>query len=93
MDKENKLRPPLRTSALTLVRRTHVKYKCLMDEHDFSLRKHATAMIFAFGRGYNGIFFHHCVKKLAEIVCNTNKSVILSSVSLREFNNQEITLL
>ena len=37
--------------------RTHVKYKCLMDEHDFSLRKCAVAMIFAFRRGFYGIIF------------------------------------
>ena len=37
--------------------RTHVKYKCLMDEHDFSLRKCAVAMIFAFRRGFYGNIF------------------------------------
>ena len=42
-----------------------------MDEHDFSLRKRAVAMIFAFGRGIYDIFLHHGVKKLAEIVGNT----------------------
>ena len=42
-----------------------------MDENDFCLRKRAVAMIFAFGRGFYGMFFHHGVKILVEIVGNT----------------------
>lgn len=32
---------------------------------------HTLPMIFAFGRGFYGIFFHHGVKILVEIVGNT----------------------
>lgn len=39
-----------------------------MDEHDFSLRKRAVAMIFALGRGFYGIFLSNKVKKLAEFI-------------------------
>ena len=53
-----------------------------MDEHDFSLRKCAVAMIFAFRRGFYGIIFHHGVKKLAEIVGNTKQ---FSNFVLGEF--------
>ena len=40
------------------------------DEHDFRLRKRPVAVIFALGRGFYGIFFHHTVKKLAEFICH-----------------------
>jgi hypothetical protein len=53
-----------------------------MDEHDFSLRKRAVVMIFAFGRGFYGLFFHHGVKKLEEIVGITKK---ISNFVLSEF--------
>ena len=55
---------------------------CLMDEHGFSLRKRAVVMIFAFGRGFYGLFFHHGVKKLEEIVGITKK---ISNFVLSEF--------
>ena len=53
-----------------------------MDEHDFSLRKRAVTMTFAFGMGFYSIFFHHGVKKLAEIVGNTK---LISNFVLGEF--------
>lgn len=41
---------------------------CLIDEHDFSLRKRAVAMIFALGRFFMVYFSVIWSKKLAEFI-------------------------
>jgi hypothetical protein len=55
------------------------------------LRKRAVAMLFAFGRGLYGIISIMASKNLKKSSAIQNNSVTLSSVSLRELNNQEIT--
>ena len=64
-----------------------------MDENDFSLRNRAVAMMFAFGRDFYGMFSIMSSKNLQKSSAIHNNSVTLPSVSLRELNNQEITLL
>ena len=41
------------------------------DEHHFRLRQRRITVIIALLSLLYGIFFHHGIKKLAEIVCNT----------------------
>ena len=50
------------------------------DEHHFRLRQCRITVIIALFSLLYGIFFHHSIKKLAEIVGNTKNSVTLSSV-------------
>lgn len=52
----------------------HEKYQ---DNHDFCLGHRGCSMIFVLCGGFKRIFCHHCIKKLAEIICNTNNSITL----------------
>ena len=52
----------------TTVSRIMKKYQ---DEHDFRLRQGETTVILALCAGFKRIFCHHCIKKLAEIICHT----------------------
>lgn len=43
-------------------------------------------MVFVFGTTWKGIFFNHCIIKLAKIICHTKKSVTLLSEIIAIFS-------
>ena len=63
----------LQTSVARVVEQYH-------DKHHLRLRKRRITVIIALSSLLYGIFFHHGVKKLAEMSAIQNNSVTLSSV-------------
>lgn len=52
----------------TTVPRIMKKYQ---DNHDFCFGHYGYPMIFAFCGGFKHIIYHHDIKKLAKIICQT----------------------